>query len=172
MLLQRLNRLFLFLRGEVGVDVHGHGWVGVTEEILGSLHIHAGIVEHSGIGMAKLVSSEPVHSDNLGMAPASVPSAGLDVQMVVHIGIPGGGPGRIGHHTAACRRTNIQGSVSPCLPEDGNELGRERHDPIARRRLGPLDLRLVLPESGGLGAKFGSILSTFFRDQRTSFLPV
>ena len=171
MLLQSMDRLVLLLRGEVGIDVHGHGWVGVTEEILGRLHIHAGVVEHGGIGVPKLVGGEPVHGDDLGVAAAGVSSAGLDVQ-IVHIGIPGGGPGRIGHHTAACRRTNIQGSVSPCLPEDGNELGRERHDPIARRRLGPLDLRLVLPESGGLGAKFGSILSTFFRDQRTSFLPV
>ena len=71
MLLQRLNRLFLFLRGEVCVDVHGHGWVGVTEEILDCFHIHPGIIEHSGVGMAKLVSSEPGHSDNRGRAPAS-----------------------------------------------------------------------------------------------------
>ena len=150
MLLQRLNRFFLFLRGKMGVDVHGHGWISMAEKVLGSFHIHAGIVEHSGVGMAKLVSSEPVHSDNLGMAAAGIPSPCLDVQ-VVHVGVPGGGPGRIGHHAAVRRRTYIQGSVSPYLPEDGNELGWERHDPIACRRLGSLDLRLILSEGGRLG---------------------
>ncbi len=171
MLLQRLNRLILLLCGKMGIDVHGHRRIGVAEKVLGCLHIHPGVIKHGSVGVPKLMGGEPVHSDDFGIAAAGVPAPCLNVQ-IVHIGVPGGGPRRIGHHTAARRRTNIQGSVSPCLPEDGNELGRERHDPIARRRLGPLDLRLVLPESGGLGAKFGSILSTFFRDQRTSFLPV
>lgn len=171
MLLQRLNRLILLLCGKMGIDVHGHRRIGVAEKVLGCLHIHPGVIKHGSVGVPKLMGGEPVHSDDFGIAVAGVPAPCLNVQ-IVHIGVPGGGPRRIGHHGAVSGRADIQGIVAPSLSENGQKLSRKRNDSVARRRLGPLDLRLVLPESGSLGAKFGSILSTFFRDQRTSFLPV
>lgn len=45
----------------------------MTEEILGCLHIHAGIIEHGGVSLPKLVSGESIRGNDFGIAPVGVP---------------------------------------------------------------------------------------------------
>lgn len=51
MLLQGMDRMFLFLGGEMRVDIHGHGRIGMTEEILRRFHIHPGVIEHGRVSL-------------------------------------------------------------------------------------------------------------------------
>ena len=132
MLLQSKDRLLLFLRGEMGIDVHGHCRIGVAEEVLGCLHIHPGVIKHGSVGVPKLMGGEPVHSNDLRMTPACIPSACLNVQ-VVHIRVPRSCPRRVGHHTAISCRTNIDGLVLLCFSEDRQKLGFRTHSAVLKR---------------------------------------
>ena len=84
MLLQGMDCKFLLLGGEMRVDIHGHGRIGVPEKILRGLYIYACVIEHRGVCVSKLVRRESVHSNDFRIVAACVTSACLNVQ-IVHI---------------------------------------------------------------------------------------
>ena len=69
---ERLQGSVFLLGGQMRVDVHGHGRIGMAQQLLCGFHIYACIIQHGGIGVPQLMRGERFHRNDLRIAPARV----------------------------------------------------------------------------------------------------